>query len=230
MREVEVRVTGAAPRRVLLVGMDGGVGQDAMAADVSFHVCAARSFAEATQLFPRFRPEAFVVSFEDPSPDDVAELRKLRVLSSAPILVMSKPVEERRVTEFIKAGAGGYLYVEDARRLPDAVRELLRGGVPMSGPVSRLVLGRARRSSAKMAAVLPSTPAAEGLLTLRQREILTLLANGHSYEDIGLALGLSVNTVRTHVRTIYDRLGASTKVEAVVAAIELRLIDREPFR
>jgi DNA-binding CsgD family transcriptional regulator len=100
----------------------------------------------------------------------------------------------------------------------------------MSEPVSRLVLGRARRSSAQMAAVRPATPAAEGLLTSRQREILKLLSNGHSYDDIGIALDLSVNTVRSHVRTIYERLGASTKVEAVVAAIELRLIDREPFR
>jgi LuxR family maltose regulon positive regulatory protein len=81
-----------------------------------------------------------------------------------------------------------------------------------------------------MAAVRPATATAERLLTVRQREILKLLANGHSYDDIGLALDLSVNTVRSHVRTIYERLGASTKVEAVVAAIELRLIDRQPFR
>jgi LuxR family maltose regulon positive regulatory protein len=59
---------------------------------------------------------------------------------------------------------------------------------------------------------------------------LKLLAHGHSYEDIGLALSLSINTVRSHVRTIYERLGASTKVEAVIAAIELRLLDRGTIR
>jgi DNA-binding CsgD family transcriptional regulator len=81
-----------------------------------------------------------------------------------------------------------------------------------------------------MAAVRMPTPGAEGLLTERQREILRLLANGHSYEHIGVALGLSVNTVRTHLRTIYERLGASTKVEAVMTAVELRLLDRDPPR
>ena len=77
---------------------------------------------------------------------------------------------------------------------------------------------------------MPSTPQADELLTPRQREILKLLANGHSYDDIGLALDLSVNTVRSHVRAIYERLGASTKVEAVVTAMELKLIDRDSFR
>jgi DNA-binding NarL/FixJ family response regulator len=134
------------------------------------------------------------------------------------------------VTAMIKAGAGGYLLTQDVLRLPEAIRELLRGGVPMSRPVSQLVLGRARRSSAKMAAVRDDAPAAEQLITGRQREILTLLANGHSYEDIGLALDLSINTVRSHVRAIYERLGVSTKVEAVIAAIELRLLERPSFR
>ena len=81
-----------------------------------------------------------------------------------------------------------------------------------------------------MAAVREGGPTAEELITKRQLEILKLLAHGHSYEDIGLALSLSINTVRSHVRTIYERLGASTKVEAVIAAIELRLLDRHTIR
>jgi DNA-binding NarL/FixJ family response regulator len=230
MREAQVRFVEGQPPRVLLVGLDGGVSRSALATDHSLQLCAVESFARAKEELARFNPDALVVAFEEPHIQGVDQLRSLRAASTVPILVISRPVGEDRVTQLIKAGAGGYLFAADAVRLPDAVRELLRGGVPMSEPVSRLVLGRARRSSATMAAVRPATPQSEGLLTPRQREILKLLANGHSYEDIGLALALSVNTVRTHVRTIYERLGASTKVEAVVAAIELRLIDREPFR
>jgi DNA-binding NarL/FixJ family response regulator len=134
------------------------------------------------------------------------------------------------VTEIIKAGASGYLFAEDAYRLPAAVREMIRGGVPMSPPVSRLVMGRARRSSSQMAAVRPATVNVTDLVTDRQREILNLLANGHSYDDIGVALDLSVNTVRSHVRILYERLGVSTKVEAVVVALELGLVERPPAR
>jgi DNA-binding NarL/FixJ family response regulator len=230
MRDESVRFAETRSPRVLLVGLDNGVGHRALATDHMLSLCAVDSFARAQWELPRFAPDAVVVAFEDPPHEHVAEIRRLRDATPVPILVMSRPVEEHRVTELIKAGAGGYLFAADALRLPDAIRELLRGGVPMSEPVSRLVLGRARRSSAKFAAVRPATAMSEGLLTERQREILNLLSNGHSYEDIGLALALSVNTVRSHVRTIYERLGASTKVEAVVAAIELRLIDREPFR
>jgi DNA-binding NarL/FixJ family response regulator len=95
----------------------------------------------------------------------------------------------------------------------------------MSPPVSRLVLQRARRSSSSMAAVRPQSEEARGLLSPRQREILALLQRGHSYEDIGKALDLSVNTVRCHLRIIYERLGAASKVEAVMIGMELGLLD-----
>ncbi|HEX4339304.1 MAG TPA: response regulator transcription factor [Polyangiaceae bacterium] len=230
MGDGSVKFAETRAPRVLLVGLDGGIGRTALQTDHELTLSVVDTFERAQRELSRFDPDAIVIAFSDPPFEHVAELKRIRAAASMPILVISRPVGEQRVTELIKAGASGYLFAADAPRLPDAIRELLRGGVPMSEPVSRLVLGRARRSSAKMAAVRPQTAMAERLLTERQREILKHLANGHSYDDIGLALNLSVNTVRSHVRTIYERLGASTKVEAVVAAIELRLIDREPFR
>jgi len=213
--------------RILLADMDGGLAQRMLREDGGFEIRAAQSLARVWEELPRVRPEAIVVAVDDPGIVDVADIRNLLSAYRAPLLVISAPVDEQRLTAMIKAGAGGYLLRDDLARLPDAVRELLRGGVPMSAPVSQLVLGRARRSSAKMAAVREGGPAPEDLITKRQREILSLLARGHSYEDIGTALELSINTVRSHVRTIYERLGASTKVEAVIAAIDLRLIDRD---
>jgi DNA-binding NarL/FixJ family response regulator len=173
-----------------------------------------------------------VVAFEEPQPADVRELRSIHQRNSGlRTIVLSRPIAEARVTEILKAGAGGFLFTSDTPILPNAVRELVRGGIPMSAPVSRLVLDRARRSSAKMAAVNPMSPAANALLTNRQLEILELLAKGLSYEDVGAALGLSLNTIRTHVRTLYERLGANTKVEAVMIGIEIGLLNNNmPFR
>ncbi|MEI9947693.1 MAG: response regulator transcription factor [Pseudomonadota bacterium] len=216
--------------RILLIGMDGGFAQQALKTDPHVEVRVAESLVNGWEELPRMRPDAIVVALRDTGPDDVTEVRRLLSAYRAPLLVISGPVDEQRVTAMIKAGAGGYLLTQDVFRLPDAIRELLRGGVPMSRSVSQLVLNRARRSSAKMAAVREGGPSADELITKRQREILKLLAQGHSYEDIGLALSLSINTVRSHVRTIYERLGASTKVEAVIAAIELHLLDRDTIR
>ena len=72
----------------------------------------------------------------------------------------------------------------------------------------------------------PQSAAAKNLLSARQREILALLQRGHSYDDIGTALDLSVNTVRSHLRIIYERLGAASKVEAVMIGMELGLLER----
>ncbi len=226
-RSPNPRILDGPAIRVFLIELDGGLAQRALRSDRHFEIRAAPSLARGWEELPRVRPDAIVLAVEDPSLVDVAEVKTLLSAYRAPLLAVTGRVDEQRVTAMIKAGVGGYLLSQDLFRLPDAIRELLRGGVPMSPPVSQLVLGRARRSSAKMAAVREGGPSADDLITKRQREILNLLARGHSYEDIGLALDLSINTVRSHVRAIYERLGASTKVEAVIAALELRLIDRD---
>ncbi|HWA72687.1 MAG TPA: response regulator transcription factor [Polyangiaceae bacterium] len=216
---------------VLLIESDGGRVRQVLSSDPGVETHAVDSLSSAARVIRNVRPRAVVAAFRKPSADDANAFKRLRrEAGTTPVLVISDPVGERQVTELIKAGASGYLFSNEAPHVAAAVRELVRGGVPMSSPVSRIVLGRARRSSAQMAAVLPATPAADSLLTARQREILKLLSNGHSYEDIGVALNLSVNTVRSHVRALYERLGASTKVEAVLIGIELRLLDERPGR
>ena len=147
-----------------------------------------------------------------------------RAVDNFPISALRMPRDFIRALGLIKAGAAGYLFTHDTKYLATSVREMARGGVPMSAPISQLVMQRARRSSAKMAAVRPD--GAADLLTQRQRDILMLLQQGHSYEDIGTALGLSVNTVRSHVRSLYERLGVASKVEAVMIAMELGIIER----
>lgn len=223
-----MRPTETRPPYALLVEFDGGVARAALTAGAGMRLKVVDSFDAAAREIGSHRPDVIVVAFDDPSPRAIVDFKEFRHSTFPPTLVLSRPIGERRVTELIKAGAAGYLFTDEVFRLPNAVRELLRGGIPMSPPVSQLVLGRARRSSSQMAAVRPEKIRTADVVTGRQREILTLLANGHSYDDIGTALGLSVNTVRTHVRMLYDRLGVSTKVEAVVVAMELGLLPRAP--
>jgi len=60
--------------------------------------------------------------------------------------------------------------------------------------------------------------------TRRERQILVALSRGSSYEDVAESLGVTINTVRTHVRSLYAKLGVRTKTAAVIAGIELGLI------
>jgi DNA-binding NarL/FixJ family response regulator len=202
-----------------------------LASDADLQVVTVGGLPEAERAAARVRPDVLVVALTEPAAEHPAAIRAFRKqFGSIPVMVISGPVPERVVTELIKAGASGYLFSDEARYAPTAVRELARGGSPMSSAVSRVVLGRARRSSTQMAAVLPSTAAGATRLTSRQQQILELLAGGHSYDDIGLALDLSVNTVRSHVKALYERLGASTKVEAVLIGLELRLLSESGTR
>jgi DNA-binding NarL/FixJ family response regulator len=210
-----------------MLELDGGTARATLHAATDLVLVVADSFARATELLRTSRADAVVVALPVPADDDATALKELVTAARGiPVMLVSEPVAEEPATQLLKAGINGYLFAQDTRFLPTSVRELVRGGVPMSPPVSRLVLQRARRSSSTMAAVRPESAAAQNLLSARQREILALLQRGHSYDDIGVALGLSVNTVRSHLRIIYERLGAASKVEAVMIGMELGLLER----
>lgn len=117
----------------------------------------------------------------------------------------------------IEAGCVGYvLKTEVFTRLGEVAREVERGGSPMTREISRRLLARLRA---------PSTRAQPGLLSEREREVLGLLAEGYTYEQVALRLELSIDSVRTYVRRTYGKLGVSTKSEATRRAMRLGLID-----
>jgi DNA-binding NarL/FixJ family response regulator len=212
--------------RILIIDNESALGETELSSDPELDVTRVDSFAAADRSIRELCPTCIVLCLGEPSVDESRLVRSLNQRAGS-VLVITPPSDERRIATLLKAGASGYLFLTDAKlRLVSAVHELLRGGIPMTAQAARVVLNRARRSSSQMAAVRPGRLATEQVLSQRQREVLGLLARGHSYEHIALALDLSVNTVRTHLRAIYERLGASTKVEAVLVARELGLIDR----
>ncbi len=194
---------GQSEIRVLVIELDGGGARAVLHANKELSTVVAKTFEAATELLAANRPEAVVVALGAPRSGDTNALKQLVTAAAGiPVMVLSQPVEEEPATQLLKTGISGYLFTQDARLLPNSVRELVRGGVPMSQPVSRLVLQRARRSSSSMAAVRPQSEAAQKLLpALASAKSWALLQRGHSYEDIGKALDLSVNTVvRSHLR------------------------------
>lgn len=210
--------------RVLLVELDAGDAKASLAAGAGLVVSSTSSFEDAGKALAAFHPNAVVVGMGPPSTGALTALEAfLEAAHPVPVMVVLPALEERVAVRLIKRGIRGLILAQDVRFLPTSVRELLRGGTPMSPPVSRLVLQRARRSSSRLAAVRPPSEGAPQL-SQRQREILGFLQRGYSYDDIGTALNLSVNTVRSHVRVIYERLGAASKVEAVMIGLQHGLL------
>lgn len=144
--------------KVMLLDLGGGVASRALVGARGVSVSMVRSFAEAARAIPVFRPRALVVALGQPEPNDVAAVKRLvQAASGVPVLVVSDLVPADSIVALIKAGVKGYLFTSDVGHVAESVRELVRGGLPMSGPVSNLVLGRARRPSGEFGAIAQTT-------------------------------------------------------------------------
>jgi DNA-binding NarL/FixJ family response regulator len=149
----------------------------------------------------------------------------VRHLPKCDIMVITMSSDEDNVLACIEAGASGYV-LKDAGRLDvvNAVLELRAGGSPMSPIIARKVLARARvRDEANDTAKKNDGPAAADApppvaLTKREAVILDLIARGDSYGDVARTLSLSVGTVQTHIKNIYDKLSVHSRGEAVFEA------------
>jgi DNA-binding NarL/FixJ family response regulator len=158
-----------------------------------------------------------LVSLELPDVNAVDFVRRLsKTRSMLPVVGLSVRGSDERIIAVIKSGARGCLFVDDLPdRVPEAVREALAGGQPMSRGMGALLLNHVRRSdpppSARTKAACP--------LTTRERVVLGQLARGLVYEDIGRTLGVSVNTVRSFIRLIYEKLEVNSRTEAVLVGV-----------
>jgi DNA-binding NarL/FixJ family response regulator len=153
------------------------------------------------------------------------------------VLVVSAFGDEWNVVSSIEAGAIGYV-LKDATgdAFLSAVRDVAAGGAPISAAIARHVLSRLRLAAAptlptpdtaKEAAADAEMSVAEALkvgLTERELEVLSLTAKGYNFPEIGRLLGVSTETIKTHIKRVYHKLAVHTKNEAVFEAQRLGLI------
>lgn len=138
-----------------------------------------------------------------------------RLLPDVAIIILTVFDDSENVLNAIKAGASGYLLKKHiSTRLFDAVDEVFRGGAPLSPAVARLLL----QSMHKPADENPYK------LTQREKEILQSLSQGNSYKMIAAESGISIDTVRTHIKRIYEKLQVHSQTEAVAKAINEGLV------
>ncbi len=125
------------------------------------------------------------------------------------VLVLTMFEDNASVFDAIAAGAGGYVLKDDAlTTVGEALLTLLDGGAPISPRIASQLLERFRCGT---------EPCEGGTspLTCREHSVVELFASGATYAEVGSALDITVNTVRQHVRHIYEKLHVSTKAEAV---------------
>jgi DNA-binding NarL/FixJ family response regulator len=153
-----------------------------------------------------------------PGMSGIEGVKRLRAEHAAlQVLMLTIYDDQARVFEAICAGATGYLLKDTPpARLLEAIAEIHKGGAPMSPDIARKVI--------TMFAKAAPPPGDARQMTPREIDVLNLLADGHSYKTAAAALSISPETIRFHLRNIYDKLHVHSKSEAVVRALRAGLI------
>jgi DNA-binding NarL/FixJ family response regulator len=126
--------------------------------------------------------------------------------------------DDEKIFEAIKAGASGYLLKKSSpEEIIDAIQSLYNGGAPMTASIARKVIQSFQNNHLN--------PKNEYQLTTRENEILHSLIDGLSYKKLAEKYFISVSTIRTHIRHIYEKLHVNSKSQAVAKALKKDLFD-----
>lgn len=165
---------------------------------------------EALEEIPKNPPDVVLMDINLPGMNGVECVEKIKKLLPATQIVMLTVYEDTEsIFNALKAGATGYLLKRTSREeLLEAIRDVYKGGSPMTTHIARKVVQSFQRLESSF-----STPSET--LSPREQEVLELLAKGFIYKEIADKLGISFETVRTHIRRIYEKLQVKSRTEAV---------------
>ena len=129
------------------------------------------------------------------------------------ILMFTVFEDDEKIFEALKAGASGYLLKKSsAEEIIEAIRSLYYGGSPMSASIARKVIFPSR--------INITNQKEDFQLTTRENEILHSLVDGLSYKKLAEKYFISISTVRTHIRHIYEKLHVNSKAQAVAKVLK----------
>ena len=169
----------------------------------------------ALENLPQTRPNVVLMDIDLPKLSGIDCTRELRpLMPHTQIVILTVYQDEERVFNALRAGAVGYLAKDTPpAEILEAIQEAHRGGSPMSSSIARMVVSHFRPEPRKAPAGR-APPLVH--LSPREDEILQLLVKGFRYKEIADALSCSINTVREHLRRIYEKLHVTSSREAVV--------------
>jgi DNA-binding NarL/FixJ family response regulator len=164
------------------------------------------------------KPDVVLMDIDMPVVNGVEAVRRIRkVNEQLPVIMLTIFDDNENIFNAVCAGASGYILKRYAtEEICDAIRNVLTGGAPMTGSVARKVL--------QMVPQARSADQEKSDLSKRETEILQFLVNGYSYKMIAAELKVSLDTVRFHIKKIYDKLHVHSATEAVSKAIKNKLI------
>jgi DNA-binding NarL/FixJ family response regulator len=164
----------------------------------------------ALKEIPHRPPDVVLMDINLPGVNGVECVRQLKIsLPAVQFLMLTVYEDSDSLFNSLKAGASGYLLKRTASaRLLDAIRDVYGGGSPMTPQLARRVV--------QYFAKPPGGEPPMARLTPGEKDFLDQLAKGYAYKEIADRLTISIDTVRSYVRTVYEKLHVHSRTEAVV--------------
>jgi DNA-binding NarL/FixJ family response regulator len=172
-------------------------------------VCCCSSGEDALRRMPAEAVDVVLMDIQLPRMSGIACTARLKpLMPDTQILILTVSADSDTIFSALEAGADGYLLKRcSPEQLQAAVLDVMKGGVPMTAEIARRVIGSFRRQRVRRDAITSLTP--------REEEILTLLSKGFASKEIAEKLVVSYETVRDHLKRIYNKLHVHSRLEAV---------------
>jgi DNA-binding NarL/FixJ family response regulator len=177
-----------------------------------------RTMEDALRTLAGQLPDVILTDIGLPGMSGTEGIRILKErFPEVPIVALTIYDHEGEIFDALCAGANGYLLKNTPpARLLECLKEVITGGAPMSPEVARRVV--------KLFREFRPPDRADHNLTQQETELLKLLIEGHNYKTAAAELSISINTVKFHLKNIYEKLQVHSKSEAVAKALRERII------
>ena len=183
-----------------------------------------RDAGRCVEEISAIRPDVILMDIGMPGVNGIEAIRLLKKEDPhIQILIQTVFEDDDRIYDSILAGASGYILKSQLNTsLVNAVKDLHSGGSPMSPSIARRVLNWMQQNAHGK---VKQKSTVEYNLTPREKEVLTCLVNGLSYKMIASELNINYETVRSHMKNIYEKLHVASLTEVVAKAINQNIVD-----
>jgi len=180
----------------------------------------ARDGDEAIRLAEELQPEVILMDVTMPEVDGVEATRQIRLqFPEIKIVMLTMHADQEVLASAIRAGASGYLVKDcSTEEIASAVRMAASGETALSPQLAASMLDEVRKLDQ------PATADEERVITRREEEVLQLIANGCSTPEVAEQLFISQKTVKNHLASIYQKLDARDRTQAVLQAVRMGIV------